>query len=88
MEIFKVDKFNMSGNDRTIYFMRDVFGMIVRVVCAVSGRTGKISVFIIEQLAPEQIETEIGIRRIGVHTFVTSDRPAFRQVERNAESAA
>ena len=53
MEIFKVDKFNMSGNDRTIYFMRDVFGMIVRVVCAVSGRTGKIAVFIIEQLAPE-----------------------------------
>ena len=87
MEIFKVDKFNMSGNDRTIYFMRDVFGMIVRVVCAVSGRTGKIAVFIIEQLAPEQIETEIGIRRIVVHTLITSDRPAFRQVERNAESA-
>ena len=55
---------------------------------------GKIAVFIKQQLASGQgaavfvISRIKGRRRIIINTFVTSDRPAFRQVERNAESAA
>ena len=89
VEVFDVSRSKVSES-LTVSILRIPLG----TGCMKSDCTGKIAVFIKQQLASGQGATVFvisrikGRRRIIINTFVTSDRPAFRQVERNAESAA